>query len=61
MQFAKITQASAFNVKMSIDYLLDHVASGVFLPKVLNAEKVVKSVIMQETVQSVNQASFKTH
>ena len=61
MQFAKITQASAFNVKMSIDYLLDHVASGVSLPKVLNAEKVVKSVIMQETVQSVNQASFKTH
>jgi hypothetical protein len=60
VQFAKITQANAFNVKTGIGFSLVLVARGVFLPKALNAEKAVQNVITQETVLSVNQASFKT-
>lgn len=59
--FAKITQANALNVKTDIDFSLDLVTNGVFLPKVLIAVKVVQNVITLETVLSVNQDLFKAN
>ncbi len=59
--FAKITQVNALNVKTDIDFCLDLVTNGVFLPKVLIAVKAVQNVITLETVLSVNQDLFKTN
>ena len=59
--FAKITQVNALNVKTDIDFSLDLVTNGVFLPKVLIAVKAVQNVITLETVLSVNQDLFKTN
>ena len=59
--FAKITQVNALNVKTDIDFCLDLVTHGVFLPTVLIAVKAVQNVITLETVLSVNQDLFKTN
>ena len=59
--FAKITQVNALNVKTDIDFCLDLVTNGVFLPKVLIVVKAVQNVITLETVLSVNQDLFKTN
>lgn len=59
--FAKITQVNALNVKTDIDFSLDLVTNGVFLPKVLIVVKAVQNVITLETVLSVNQDLFKTN
>lgn len=59
--FAKITQVNALNVKTDIDFSLDLVTNGVFLPKVLIVVKAVQNVITPETVLSVNQDLFKTN
>ena len=59
--FAKITQVNALNVKTDIDFCLDLVTNGVFLPKVQIVVKAVQNVITLETVLSVNQDLFKTN
>ena len=59
--FAKITQVNALNVKTDIDFSLDLVTNGVFLPKVQIVVKAVQNVITLETVLSVNQDLFKTN
>ena len=59
--FAKITQVNALNVKTDIDFSLDLVTNGVFLPKVQIVVKAVQKLITLETVLSVNQDLFKTN